>query len=46
MIEREITGAETHRYRFNLKANEFFQVRVEQKGVDVNSNWPMKRVVF
>ena len=34
-IEREMTGAETHRYKFDLKANEFFQVRVEQKGVDV-----------
>jgi CHAT domain-containing protein/tetratricopeptide (TPR) repeat protein len=34
-IEREMTGAETHRYKFDLEANEFFQVRVEQKGVDV-----------
>lgn len=34
-FERELTGAETHRYSFDLKANEFFQVRVEQKGVDV-----------
>jgi hypothetical protein len=34
-IEREMTGAETHRYKFALQANEFFQVRVEQKGVDV-----------
>ena len=34
-IEREMTGAETHRYKFDLKAGEFFQVRVEQKGVDV-----------
>ena len=34
-IEREMTGAETHRYKFELKANEFFQVRAEQKGVDV-----------
>jgi tetratricopeptide (TPR) repeat protein len=34
-IEREMTGAETHRYKFDLQANEFFQVRVEQKGVDV-----------
>ncbi|CAN5208862.1 hypothetical protein BH20ACI1_BH20ACI1_11060 [soil metagenome] len=23
-IEREMTGAETHRYKFDLKANEFF----------------------
>ena len=37
-IEREMTGAETHRYKFELKANEFFQVRVEQKGVDVALN--------
>lgn len=35
ILEREITGAETHRYKFNLKPDEFFQVRVEQKGVDV-----------
>ncbi|MDT4967502.1 MAG: hypothetical protein QOJ64_2239, partial [Acidobacteriota bacterium] len=34
-LEREMTGAETHRYKFAMKANEFFQVRVEQKGVDV-----------
>ena len=34
-FKREMTGAETHRYQFELKANEFFQVRVEQKGVDV-----------
>lgn len=34
-LEREMTGAETHRYKFNLRVNEFFQVRVEQKGVDV-----------
>lgn len=35
ILEREMTGAETHRYKFDLQANEFFQVRVEQKGVDV-----------
>lgn len=34
-IEREISGKETHRYKFNLKAQEFFQARVEQKSVDV-----------
>ena len=34
-LEREITGAATHRYQFDLQANEFLQVRVEQKGVDV-----------
>jgi CHAT domain-containing protein len=34
-LQREITGAETHAYRFDLRTDEFFQVRVEQKGVDV-----------
>jgi len=34
-VEREMTGAETHRYQFELKPNEFFQVRVEQKGIDI-----------
>ncbi len=34
-IERKMIGGKTHRYRFSLKAGEFFQVRVEQKGVDV-----------
>jgi CHAT domain-containing protein/tetratricopeptide (TPR) repeat protein len=34
-LEREMKGAETHRYKFDLKENEFFQVRIEQKGVDV-----------
>lgn len=34
-LEREMTGAETNRYKFDLKADEFFQARVEQKGVDV-----------
>lgn len=34
-IEGQMTGAETHRYRISLKQDEFFQVRVEQKGVDV-----------
>jgi CHAT domain-containing protein len=34
-LEREMTGAESHLYKFGLKADEFFQVRVEQKGVDV-----------
>lgn len=28
-IEREMTGAQTHHYKLDLKANEFFQVRVE-----------------
>lgn len=35
IVARELAGAETHRYTFDLKANEFFQVRVEQKGIDV-----------
>jgi CHAT domain-containing protein len=34
-LQREITGAEKHAYRFDLRTDEFFQVRVEQKGVDV-----------
>jgi CHAT domain-containing protein/tetratricopeptide (TPR) repeat protein len=34
-LEREITGGETHRYSFKVQAREFFQLRVEQKGVDV-----------
>jgi CHAT domain-containing protein/Tfp pilus assembly protein PilF len=34
-LEREISGGEKHQYPFTLKANEFFQVRVEQKGIDV-----------
>lgn len=34
-LEREMMGAEAHSYRITLKANEFFQVRVEQRGVDV-----------
>jgi WD40 repeat protein len=34
-IEREIKGGQTHEYHFVLKADEFIQVRVEKKGVDV-----------
>ena len=34
-LERELAGGQTHVYRVALKANEFLQVRVEQKGVDV-----------
>ena len=37
-IEREIAGAETHLYKIILQTNEFFQVRVEQKGIDVALN--------
>lgn len=34
-LEREVTGSEKHLYKLALRANEFFQVRVEQKGADV-----------
>lgn len=34
-LEREMTGAETHSYQVDLKDNEFLQVRVEQKGIDI-----------
>lgn len=34
-LERTVTGSETHRYKLALRVNEFFQVRVEQKGADV-----------
>jgi CHAT domain-containing protein len=34
-IDRSIAGGETHAYRFSLKAGEFAQVIVEQRGVDV-----------
>src|SRR3712207_3885305 len=34
-FEREMAGAQTHRYSFDLRTDEFAQVRVEQKGVDV-----------
>lgn len=33
--ERQLTGVEVHRYAFEVKAGQFVQVRVEQKGVDV-----------
>lgn len=35
-VERELTGGQTHIYRVNLAVNEFLQVRVEQKGVDIS----------
>jgi FOG: WD40 repeat len=35
-LERELTGQEPHEYQVTLKANEFVQVRVEQKGIDVD----------
>lgn len=35
LIERELTGTDPHLYRFTLQAGEFFQVRVEQKSIDV-----------
>ena len=34
-LEREMSGAKTHQYKFDLQPNEFFQVRIEQKGVDI-----------
>lgn len=34
-FECEMKGSETHRYKFDLKKDEFFQVRVEQKDIDV-----------
>src|SRR6267154_5714159 len=35
LLQRELTGQEIHRYSFALREKEFFQVRVEQKGIDV-----------
>ena len=37
-LEREMACAETYRYKSDLKANEFFQMRVEQKGIDIALN--------
>ncbi|HEY0173820.1 MAG TPA: CHAT domain-containing protein [Pyrinomonadaceae bacterium] len=34
-LEREMAGAEAHRYGFSLQKDECFEVRVEQRGVDV-----------
>ena len=34
-IETELSGEQTHCYKITLTANEFLQMRVEQKGVDV-----------
>lgn len=34
-IERDVKGFETHRYKFYLKTDEFFQVRVERKNVNI-----------
>ena len=34
-IEREIASGNTHTYTVTLKAGEFMQVQVEQKGVDI-----------
>jgi WD40 repeat protein len=34
-LERRLARSETHGYQVTLKAGEFMQVRVEQKGVDV-----------
>lgn len=35
VLERELSGATAHRYKLALQKDEFFQVRVEQKGIDV-----------
>lgn len=35
ILDRELAGGETQRYKIKLSAGEFFQVRVDQKGVDV-----------
>jgi len=35
VVERELSKGQTHEYQVTLKAGEFMQVRVEQKGVDV-----------
>ncbi|NOT62880.1 MAG: hypothetical protein HOP19_21945, partial [Acidobacteria bacterium] len=34
-IERELAGAEAHSYRLALAANQFCQIVVEQRGIDV-----------
>lgn len=34
-LERELAGSEVHEYPITLKADEFVQMRVEQKGIDV-----------
>jgi CHAT domain-containing protein/Tfp pilus assembly protein PilF len=34
-IERQMSGAETHCYRIDLQKDQFLQVKVEQKGIDV-----------
>lgn len=34
-LSRELAGAETHDYVFELGSGEFFRVKVEQKGIDV-----------
>jgi CHAT domain-containing protein/tetratricopeptide (TPR) repeat protein len=35
MLEREIANGKAHKYKIEAKANEFLQLKVEQKGVDV-----------
>jgi len=35
VVERELSKGQMHEYQVTLKAGEFMQVRVEQKGVDV-----------
>ncbi|HSK70455.1 MAG TPA: tetratricopeptide repeat protein [Pyrinomonadaceae bacterium] len=34
-IQRELAGGQTHKYKIEAKANEFLQIKVEQKGIDV-----------
>lgn len=35
IVERGLSGGETHTYRVELKKGELLQIRVEQKGIDV-----------
>ncbi|HEX9930041.1 MAG TPA: tetratricopeptide repeat protein [Pyrinomonadaceae bacterium] len=34
-IGRELAGGQSHKYSIEVKANEFLQIKVEQKGVDI-----------
>ena len=34
-LEREIKRGETHHYKFKLKANDYFHIDVDQRGIDV-----------
>ncbi|HSK71961.1 MAG TPA: tetratricopeptide repeat protein, partial [Pyrinomonadaceae bacterium] len=35
ILESALAGGQTHKYKIEVKANEFLQVKVEQKGIDV-----------